>query len=251
MSIREPSAKRQRTNDNSTSDALFPAFASEPERIRSIQDKIRGMNPEVVKERAALFVSLDTSGQFSLWMEQNFANDRANERAQTLNFAKYVRIADYILNDKYDHLSGSKQFDASGDAQAEVEVTLNVIVAQTREHSNYATKQSAVETMRLIFETVLDAGGEIGRCVRQDCNDWDAKFLKVMGTFTDAELEQLANEDDGAWVEKLRGTVSNADAACVWQRLQESLDDLEAYQSGSDGDEDEGESEDDEDEDED
>lgn len=249
MSTREPSAKRQRTNDNSTSDALFPALASEPERIISIQDKIRAMKPEAVQERAALFVSLDTSGQFSLWMEQHFAKDQANERAQTFNFAKYVQKADYVLNEKYDHLSGSRQFDASGDAQGEVEDMLDKIVAKTKKNSNYATKKSAVETMRLIFETMLEASGEIGRCVRRDCYGWDAKFLKVMGTFTEGELEQLANEDEAAWVKELHETVGKVNGYCILERLQESLDDLKAYQAGGDSDEDEVEEDEDEDED--
>lgn len=213
-----------------------PALLS-PERIAIVQAKIRCMEPETVQEIAAQFVPLDSSGILSRWIDIAHAQAQARVRAQTFNFGKHARQADYVLNKKYERISGSNQYGAAGDAQEAVEAMLDDIVARTREDSVYPTKKSAVETMRSIFESVLDSVGVIGKEVRDDCDDWDAKFLKIMGTFTEYELERLATEDDGAWVEKFRALVAKANGCCILEKLQESLDDLDSYQAGEEGEE--------------
>ncbi|KAJ4389007.1 hypothetical protein N0V93_006469 [Gnomoniopsis smithogilvyi] len=233
----EPSAKRQRVDDGSLTSHAAPSFNQD--RIDELSAKILALPPNTVQAIATAIVIQDPSGELASLIDLEHARflELERERAsKAISFAKYAGQADYILNEKYSRLSGSKQYDASGDVQAMLEAMLNAIVKRTKDVSAYATKKSAVETMRSIFETILDSGGIIGREVRNDCYDWDSKFLQVMGRFTEEELERLATEDGGAWVEQFRALVENASNYGVLKKLQESLDDLESYQAEEDED---------------
>lgn len=242
----EPSAKRQRVDDGGVAAYIAPNV--DQGRIDELSAKIRALPPHTIQAIATAIVIQDSSGVLASLIDLEHARFQEQERvraAQAISFAKYVGQADYILNEKYSRLSGSKQYDASGDAQAALEAMLNAIVKRTKDISAYTTKKSAVETMRSIFETVLESGGIIGREVRNDCYDWDSKFLQVMGKFTEEELERLATEDGGTWVEQFRALVGSASSYGVLEKLQESLDDLESYQAEEDEAEDEDEDEDD------
>lgn len=241
----EPSAKRQRV-DYGSGVAAHVAPAIDLERIEQLRTKILALSTTTIQAMAMAVVMREPSGFLAALVEMEHAQVQEQERAraaQPVNFSKYVDQADYVLNEQYEHLSGSKQYDAAGDAESEVGEMLDAIVKGTRDFSVYATKKSAVETMRSIFEIMLEAGGVIGKEVRKDCYDWDSRFLQVMGRFTEEELKRLATEDGGAWVEQLRALVGNANGYCILEKLQESLDDLQSYQVGhededEDGDED-------------
>lgn len=259
----EPSAKRQRVDDGSV-----PAYTdpiSYQQRISELDLKIKFVDPLVLQIIAARVTREDPWGLAASAIDEEYQRYEEAERARAaraISFAKYVYKADYILNKKYSHLSDSEEYDASGEAQATLEAMLNTIVKRTTGSSAYATKKSAVETMRSIFEIMLATGGVMGKEMRKYCYDWDSKFLHVMGEFTLEELQRLANEEGGAWVDQFRVLVSKAKSYGILERLQESLSDLEnlddpdaPFQVDQDVDEDESkdeqESEDKEDEDED
>lgn len=240
----EPSAKRQRLDDGSiaTHTRIVPEISLE--RIEELSAKIGDLPPSVIQAIAKAVVSKEPSGFLARLVDQKHLQLKEQERAraaQGISFSKYIHQADYVLNEKYARLSESKQYDALGDAQSAVEGMLIAIVKRTKDFSAYATKKSAVETMRSIFEILLESESVIAHEVRQDCADWDRKFLQVMGRFSEQELQRLITEDQGAWLEQFRELVENARNYNLLERLQESLNDLEAYQAGADEDEDEDE----------
>lgn len=241
----EPSAKRQRVDDGSSPDQ--PAPATSVERVIDLRAKFLALPSETVDGILTSIAYAEPYGLTARLIDEAYARTQEQERsraARAISFAKYAGKADYLFNERYERLSGSKQYNAAGDVQSAVEAMLGDIVKRTKSLSVYATKKSAVETMRSIFEVMLDSGGVIGNEVRNDCNDWDTKFLQIMGTFTEDELQRLATEDGGAWVEQFRALVQNANEHCVLKALQESLDDLESYQAGAKDEEEEDEDED-------
>ncbi|KAK3387998.1 hypothetical protein B0H63DRAFT_471322 [Podospora didyma] len=160
------------------------------------------------------------------------------EAAQVLNFDKYADAADFQINQKYARMPGSKQWEAASDAGRAVEKILDIIVHKTKPHSSYGTKLSAMETMRKIFDSLFDNRDAVGEEIRNGgCYQWDGKFLQVIRTFTDDELQRLFDE---GWAEKLRATVGEARGYCILKELQTALDIID----GEDGDG-EGEGEDD------
>lgn len=240
----EPSAKRQRVDDGSvaTHGRVVPAI--NPGRIEELSAKIAALPPSSIQAIAKAVVLKEPSGYLARLVDQKHLQYQEQERAraaQGISFSKYIDQANYVLNEKYARLSEPKQYDALGDAQSAVEGMLIAIVKRTKDFSAYDTKKSAVETMRSIFEILLESESLIAHEVRQDCADWDRKFLQVMGRFTEEELERLITEDEGAWLERFRELVETARNYNLLEKLQESLDDLEAYQAGADEDEDEDE----------
>lgn len=241
----EPSAKRQRVDSVGTHARIVPEFNLG--RIEELSTKIAALPPSSIQAIAKAVVLKEPSGYLATLVDQKHLQLKEQERAraaQGISFSKYIDQANYVLNEKYARLSETKQYDALGDAQSAVEGMLIAIVKRTKDFSAYATKKSAVETMRSIFEILLESESLIAHEVRQDCADWDRKFLQVMGRFTEEELERLITEDEGAWLEQFRKLVEIARNYDLLDRLQESLDDLEAYQAGTGEDEDEDEDED-------
>lgn len=226
----EPSAKRQRINAQGLS--ANPRPAAGQQRLEELNARLESL-PHVSLLALAKEVCLNQPfGPLALAIDGEHARITHRERTRAVNFDHYSKSAWYEMNQKYAKLSGSRQYDAAGDAQSAVADMLNTILEKTKEHSSYPTKKSAVETMRKIFKSLLLANDVVGHEIRKDCWDWDNKFLRVLGKFTEEDLQRLATEDDGAWVEKLREVVGLANGYCILEKLQESLDDLEAYQAG-------------------
>lgn len=233
----EPSAKRRRLDPDSapatpTRPAAPPQHLHSPQRTKDLQAKIMSMEPEDVQAMAATFVALDKSGHFSNWMEDRHAEVKAREFDQSISFAKYTLKADYVLNKKHESLTKACQYDRRVHARWDIQDMLDDIATRTQGQSSYATKKSAFETMLGIFDVILDSNTAIARDVKacDFCDEWDKKFLRIMGTFTERELKSLATDDDGAWTEKLHMTVDKAHGSGFLPKLRESLQDLLAYQ---------------------
>ncbi|KAK4148932.1 hypothetical protein C8A00DRAFT_38482 [Chaetomidium leptoderma] len=148
------------------------------------------------------------------------AQQVSREAAVVVNFDQYSKSAWYELNVKYEKKSGSAQYEASFDASRNIEDMLDAIVDKTKPHSSYATKFSAIETFRKIFKSLLLSNGVVGHEVRNNHFGWGDKFIHVLRTFDEGELEKLLNEGNGEWMGKLDEVAKEAQSYAIEDKLR-------------------------------
>lgn len=90
--------------------------------------------------------------------------------------------------------------------------------------ASYATKKSAVETMRKILKTIcLAEGSELMREVRKDANPLADTMLETLREVDDEELDDLINEGDGDWRDKVEEVARLAKDWCILPALSDVL----------------------------
>ncbi|KAK6081015.1 hypothetical protein SCUP515_03157 [Seiridium cupressi] len=120
---------------------------------------------------------------------------------------------------------GSRDYDASFDVESSIDDMFCDMVSQTHVHSSYGTKFSCIETMRKIFRSVLLSQSQMADEVLRTNPSWDAHFLEALGKFHVEDMERLARDEGGAWVEKLK-EVMESGGSCYFESLQTALDEL-------------------------
>lgn len=124
----------------------------------------------------------------------------SREAAVIISFDHYSKAAWRELNPRY-QMSGSAEYEASFDAAASIEGMLDTIVDRTKRHSSYGTKFNAIETFRKIFKSLLLSTGVIPHEVRTTHYGWGERFISVLQTFDQGELEKIAGNAE--WMGKL------------------------------------------------
>ncbi|KAK9422441.1 hypothetical protein SUNI508_04797 [Seiridium unicorne] len=147
------------------------------------------------------------------WLESN----------RVRSFDHYSKSAWHKLNRNYG--GGSRDYDASFDVESSIDDMFCDMVSQTHVHSSYGTKFSCIETMRKIFRSVLLSPSQMADDVLRTNPSWDAHFLEALGKFHVGDMERLARDEGGAWVEKLK-EVMESGGSCYFESLQTALDEL-------------------------
>ncbi|KAB5515456.1 hypothetical protein GE09DRAFT_577820 [Coniochaeta sp. 2T2.1] len=130
----------------------------------------------------------------------------AKPAPRPLDFSHHYDNAHDEMYVNHERLRESQKWEAAFDVASDIEGSLKAIAAQTKAHSPYETKFSAIDTIRAIF-ALLDSVGEIPKVVGQNIYGWGDYLMSVLGTFGEDELDQLYEEKDarakegGRWID--------------------------------------------------
>jgi len=169
----------------------------------------------------------------------------AAERAKVIDFDRYSKSAWYTLNVAYSRLSGSKQFDKSGEAANDVVDTIESIANATPGHASYGTKKSALETLRKIGKSIcLSCTDVIGHEVvkhfqYETC--LEKTMLQIAKGMTAAEHADMMRS--GEFEVKLRELEDLAKDHCIFEKLPKVRKTLMGQNGEAEGDEGEDEEE--------
>lgn len=94
--------------------------------------------------------------------------NKRKEAARVINFDHLSKSVWYTLNKEYSRLSGSNQYDRSGDAYDLVTSAIGRIAHEVKVSSSFGTKASALSTMRKIAKSIaLSSNDSLGHEVRK------------------------------------------------------------------------------------
>lgn len=149
------------------------------------------------------------------------------QASRPIDFDHYSKSVWKEINTKYRSMSGSRQYDASFDAYAVASKTIKDIAKQVVKHSNFATKQSALATLRKIGKTICLSEDTIGHEVRKQFqNDQLPRaMLLVVGTMTKNEVGRMCTHEFEGQMEEL---IELSESYCVHDGLQQVLNALHA-----------------------
>lgn len=182
-------------------------------------------------------------------IEDKATRVRKAEQAKIISFDPHSKAVWKIINVTYSRLSGSKQFDASGEALHSILSKIKDIRDRCPAHANLSTKVNALETLRKIGKSIaLSAGNTMAHEIRLSFRHNSILEDTMMGivqsmTAEEREITSYEPHEDVTWIEKLEELKRTADGYGLFESLDEVLE-LLAPSSG-DGDDEEEEGDDD------
>ncbi|KAK4494010.1 hypothetical protein PRZ48_015196 [Zasmidium cellare] len=176
-------------------------------------------------------------------------------RAQVIDFDHHSKSAWYTLNrSHYTKLSGSKQYEASWDAMAEVTGCIHAIAKRATPETSFGTKLNALVTLRKIGKTVLLSSGDcLTSEVRKQFASDHCLEETVNGILEGMSVEERIKAGKNVsevgkpdLLEKMRWVYNDGSGYCIFEGLGEAVELLEfgEFEEGEDGEEDEEEEED-------
>ncbi|KAF2167691.1 hypothetical protein M409DRAFT_21844 [Zasmidium cellare ATCC 36951] len=167
------------------------------------------------------------------------------QRAKVIDFDHYSKSAWYTLNKShYTKLSGSKQYDASWDAMAEVTGCIHAIAERATPETSYGTKLNALETLRgdcLTSEVRKQFASD--HCLEDTVNS----ILEGMTVEERIQAGQNISEiGKPNLLEKMRWVHNDGDGYCIFEEIGYAVEVLEfgETEEEQDGEEEENEEED-------
>ncbi|TIA62540.1 hypothetical protein D6C77_02696 [Aureobasidium pullulans] len=147
----------------------------------------------------------------------------AKENAQIIDFRSNVNQVDYVINEKWSRLSGSKQYDKAGDAAELVNDEITEIVGSVAPHSNSTTKINAVLALCDIGSIVAAGGDCIGAEVRKQVG-YDEELVNALWTIVEtmsaADKMVMTAED----IQLLEAFDKERKGYCVFDGFDEVLE---------------------------
>lgn len=165
------------------------------------------------------------------------------EKAKVINFDYHSKSVWKTINVQYSRLSGSQQFDASGDAYHSVKGTIKDIKGKCPAHAGFETKVNALEALRKIGKVIALSGGDvIAKEIHKSFygeTDLEKTMLGIVQSMTPEERETTSNEPhkDTTWIEKLMELKDLADEAYMFEGLYEVINTLAPQEHDEDDDE--------------
>ena len=158
-------------------------------------------------------------------VKSHAASVKQSERTIDVDFSHHSKSVWKTINVTYSRLSGSKQFDASGDALHSVVKVIKEIRKQCPAHVSLNTKFSALETLRKIGKTIaLSAGDVVAHEVQKDFQRdsiLEDTMMGIIQSMTPEERESTSSEphEDVTWIEKLAELKEIADERCLFEDM--------------------------------
>ena len=131
------------------------------------------------------------------------------ERARIIDFDYLSKSAWRALNGTYNRMSGSDQYQSTGEALATVEGCIKTILRKCPIHANFGTKRNGLETLRKIGKSICLANDTIGREVQihfQYSDLLEKTILEIVEGMTQFECDIVLNTAD--WAAKLQELAS-------------------------------------------
>lgn len=196
-----PSIKRQRTN------TIGAASASGSDGSVPLLDPVINALPVDLVRKILSKASLKHGDVAELIV---FEHNKivAAARAKVIDFDYYSKSAWKTINVTYSRLSGSKQYEFSGEAASSVGKCIKEIGKDATDHASYGTKKNALETLRKIGKTIALADDTIGHEVRKQFQ-WETclekTMLRIAKSMTAEERAKMFTKEFREKLEELEG----------------------------------------------
>lgn len=151
-----------------------------------------------------------------------------------IDFSDSSSDAWYVLNKKYKSSSGSREYESSWDAKAEVEDSISYIKKNAlKPNATFGTKQSALETLRKIGKSIVLAPSTLGSEVRKQFQRDDCLEEAMLDVLASLQIDQrkqiaLAEDAKGKFVDKVDELWKTAGGLCILTRMKEVWENLRA-----------------------
>jgi hypothetical protein len=208
-----PPTKRQRTN-------TIGASVSGPDSINTDIIPVIHSLP-VGKVRQFLAAAADSYPAVAKLILDEHRKIVAAQQAKVIDFDHYSKSAWKVINVTYGKLSGSRQYEASFQAVADVKRYIQAIGKDAPAHANFGTKKSALETLRKIGKTIALSTDVIGHEVRiefQSESCLETTMLRIAKSMAEEERAKMLTDEFQEKLEELEGL---AEDHCIFEKLED------------------------------
>lgn len=212
---------RKRARASSKSNKHEPSI--DRAQASKIAKSIATLKPDIVGN--ILLEAAIRNPDVATLVESHAASVKQSEQAKVVDFSHHSKSVWKTINVTYSRLSGSKQFDASGDAFHSVVKVIKEIRKQCPAHASLNTKVSALETLRKIAKTIiLSAGDVVAHEVRKEFQSdsiLEDTMMGIIQSMTPEERETASSEphEDVTWIEKVAELKEIADENCLFEDM--------------------------------
>ena len=220
----DQSRKRARTASSTDK----PKSVTEASRAAQLPALLATLDNKTVQDILLHVATRDS--KVATLIEDKATRIRKAEQAKVINFDSHSKTVWKTINVTYSRLSGSKQFEASGEAFRGILTKIKDIRDRSPAHANLSTKVNALETLRKIGKTIaLSAGDTMAREIRlsfQRNSILEDTMMGIVQSMTAEERETTSYEphEDVTWIEKLEELKGIADGYSLFESLDEVLE---------------------------
>lgn len=198
----------------SSSSSKVPASSALPQQTTpSFKNMVSELSETAIRGLLIDLAATSPSAQSAI---KNAYSLHLERESRPVDFDRYSKQAWHVLNtSSYSKLRSSKQYECAGDAFNEVMACVKAIDKGTKSTSAFATKQSALETLRKITKTLLLVDDTLGHEIRKELQ-WDESIpevmLRILYTMTEEEISRSGNSTDekGSLIDKIAWTAEEA-----------------------------------------
>ena len=173
--------------------------------LQSVQQAISGLDDSTIRSIVTR-LALENSAVAAVILS-NYRLKWERECAEVIDFDRYSKSVWHELNSyRGDHWYTSPMNDSFKIAEnVKNTITLD-IEERVKVHSNFATKRSALETLRKIGKTICLSTSDTGDDVAEafiDSSELDSAMVNILKTMQQEEKAMMADAADGQYLEKL------------------------------------------------
>ena len=220
------SAKRQRANTNGDLTAASTPVNAKVDQYKAIIDTFDEQTLRAVLLAAAL------SGPDTAALVVKTRDDiLRKESAKVIDFDFHSKIAWRALNNRRDKRNGPRGYDAGIDAAISVSQTIAQIREQTPAHASFATKKSALVTLRKIGKSIAlggrrdEFGSQVIKTLSNEGDPLEKAMLDIVNAMKGEEKAKM--HADKEWVEKVKELVELGKDVDMFETLEKMVEDLE------------------------
>jgi hypothetical protein len=208
------STKRQRTNTIGAASASG-SYGSIP----PLDPVINALPAELVREMLSTAALMHEDIAELIVSQHNKIVVAA--RAKVIDFDHYSKSTWKAINITYSRLSGSKQYEFSGEAASSVSNCIKAIGKEAKDHASFGTKKSALETLRKIGKSIALGDDTIGHEIKKQFqweNCLEETMLRIAKGMTAEERAKMFTKE---FKEKLEELEDLAEDHCIFEKLKD------------------------------
>lgn len=179
--------------------------------------------------RGLLLIAAQRDGLFVNEIRATHANKLQAELQRDIDFSHYSNEISSEIFD-YDETSGSRAYEVAFEVKYSVEEKIEKLRDSVKPHSSFGTKQSALETLRKICNTICtcgDYGGTLPHEVQKSFQYSDIlenSMLKILSLMTLEERQRMASDNGGECLTKLRELLELGERYCMLNKVPNIID---------------------------
>lgn len=167
------------------------------------------------------------------WVQSCYHKIVVAEQNRIINFDQYSKRVWHELNIAHKRERGSQQYESAFDAHTYTAGVIASITAQIKTHSPSKNMRSALETLRKIGKTICLSADTLGHEFQkhfQHGDDLECAKQSIVDYMSQEQRNAVLDADDddgkGNFEEKMIELIDLCDGRCIFEGLQEVLDDL-------------------------
>lgn len=190
--------------------------------------------------RSLLLGAAEASPSLAALIREKYRALVNRKRSEAIDFDLLSKQAWKALHVTYQDGNGSRQYEMAGEAFQEVRDIINDIANQVHLSSSFATKRSALHTLRKIGKSILLTPDTLGFEVKNKFGldrIYTDTMWNVVSCMSLWERIDICEEEDGAFIEKMKELIQISEMmGPIFNDLQDVLDLLESKDGSSDDD---------------